>query len=230
MSEIIRPYDRQAILNNLLVYGLYPAMLSHPSDPSYLINLIDSVVFRDLMDLSLLENKAAALSLLKLLAFQIGCLVNYSELASNLGISVKTVKRYLELFEQSYIIFTLKPYSARKRDEISKMPKVYFYDVGLRNALINNFSQLAGRGDTGQLLENFIIAEILKANYYGNFGFLLNYWRTKSGSEVDLVLTRENSHLIALEIKNTAKRVNQSFTSRYPEAKLTVVSSQNYWI
>src|SRR3989338_8648107 len=191
-EEIFRSYDHKEILNNILVYGLYPAMQLHPSDSTYLTNLIDSVVFKDLVDLSLLENKSAALSLLKLLAYQVGSLVNYAELASKLGIGARTVKRYIELFEQSFIIFTIKPYSSRKRDEIAKMPKVFFYDLGLRNALINNFGPVETRGDTGQLFENFIVSEFLKYNYYGNFGYNFNYWRTKSGSEVDLVLSKSD--------------------------------------
>lgn len=229
LQEIIKPYDNKAMLNNLLVYGLYPAMLSHPSDSLYLTNLLDSVVFRDLVDLSLLENKSAALSLLKLLAYQIGSLVNYAELASKLNIGARTVKRYIDLFEQSYIIFTLKPYSNRKRDEIGKMPKVYFYDVGLRNALVNNFDPIMGRGDAGQLFENFVVAEVFKSNYYGSFGYNLNYWRTKGGSEVDLVLSKPNEKTIALEIKNSTQHINQSFTRRYPESRLSVVSKENYW-
>jgi len=230
LEKIFKPYDRLAILNNLLVFGLYPAMLSHPTDPTYLINLIDSVIFRDLVELSLVENKSVALSLLKLLAYQIGGLVNYAELADKLGVNAKTVKRYIELFEQSYIIFTIKPFSHRKRDEINKMPKIYFYDVGLRNALINNFEPVNSRGDSGQLFENFIVSEILKANYYGNFGFTLNYWRTKSGSEVDLILTKENQKIIALEVKNATRRTNLSFVNRYPKSSLTVLSKENYWV
>jgi len=229
-SEIFKPYDHIAVLNNILVYGLYPAMQSHPSDSTYLVNLIDSVVFKDLVELSLLENKSAALSLLKLLAYQIGSLVNYAELASKLGIGAKTVKRYIELFEQSFIIFTLKPYSSRKRDEIARMPKVYFHDVGLRNALINNFEPIENRGDAGQLFENFIISEFLKYNYYGNFGYNFNYWRTKSGSEVDLVLSKQNNKTIAIEIKTKLQRVNRAFISRYPESRMTVVSKDNYWV
>ena len=127
-GEIFRPYDHKAVFNNILIYGLYPAMQSHPSDYVYLINLIDSVVFKDLVDLSLLENKSAALSLLKLLAYQVGSLVNYAELASKLSIGAKTVKRYIELFEQSFIIFTIKPYSSRKRDEIENELGIDFVD------------------------------------------------------------------------------------------------------
>lgn len=230
LKEVIRPYDHREILNNLLVYGLYPAMQAHPRDSVYLTNLIDSVVFRDLVELSLLENKSAALALLKLLAYQIGSLVNYAELASKLGIGARTVKRYIDLFEQSFIVFTIKPYSTRKRDEIAKMPKVYFYDLGLRNALLNNFGPVNSRGDTGRMLENFIVSELVKYNYYGNFGYNFNYWRTKSGSEVDLVMSKLNQPMIAIEIKSQSQRVNQAFIARYPESKLVVISKDNYWV
>lgn len=230
MEKVIKYYDHESILDNILLYGLYPAMLSHQRDAAYLLNLIDSVVFKDLVELSLLENKAAALSLLKLLAYQIGSLVNYAELAAKLGIGAKTVRRYIELFEQSFIVFALKPYSSRKRDEITKMPKVFFYDLGLRNALINNFEPLSVRGDAGWLFENFVVLELLKYNYYGNFGYSFNYWRTKSGSEVDLVLSKPGSGLLAVEIKNQSRRTNQAFLARYPGSKLTVISRENYWV
>lgn len=230
IGEIFKPYDHEELLNNTLVYGLYPAMLSHPSDTAYLTNLIDSVVFKDLVELSLLENKSAALSLLKLLAYQIGFPVNYAELASKLGIGARTVKRYIELFEQSFIIFTLKPYSSRKRDEIARMPKVFFYDLGLRNALIGNFEHVGARGDAGQLFENFIVAELSKYNYYGNFGYRFNYWRTKAGSEIDLVLSKPGSNSIAVEIKSQQRRVNQAFLSRYPESRMAVISKDTYWV
>jgi hypothetical protein len=229
-KEIFRQYDHRGVLNNILIYGLYPAMQSHPSDSVYLTNLIDSVVFKDLVELSLLENKSAALSLLKLLAYQVGSLVNYAELASKLNIGARTVKRYIELFEQSFIIFTIKPYSSRKRDEIAKMPKVYFYDVGLRNALINNFEPIENRGDAGQLFENFVISEFLKYNHYGNFGYSFNYWRTKSGSEVDLVLSKSNHETIAVEVKSKSQRINQAFISRYPKSRMIVVSKDKYWV
>ena len=223
----VKIFDWEALLDNLLVFGLYPATLAHPSDPLYLNNLVDSVIFRDLVELSLLENRVAALSLLKLLAHQIGYLVNYSELATQLGIDVKTVQRYISIFEQSYLIFTLKPYSTRQRDEIAKMPKIYFYDNGLRNALISNFQPINDRGDSGALFENLIIAEIQKENYYGNFGYQLNFWRTKSGSEVDLVLSQNNHPTFACEIKIRAKRTNQAFTNRYPKTKSILVSKES---
>lgn len=230
-GEIFKLYDHKEILNNLLVYGSYPAMQTHPQDSNYLLNLIDSVVFKDLVDLSLLENKSAALSLLKLLAYQIGSLVNYAELSDKLGIGAVTVKRYIELFEQSFIIFTIKPFSTRKRDEISKMPKVYFYDLGLRNALINNFEHMSARGDAGLVFENFIISELIKYNYYGDFGYNFNFWRTKMGSEIDLVLSKPNDvNIVGIEIKSKNQRINQAFTSRYPNSKLIILTKDNYWV
>lgn len=229
-KEIIKSYDHAAILDTILLYGQYPAMLSHPNDVTYLKNLVDSVIFKDLTELSLLENKSAALALLKLLAYQIGSLVNYTELSSRLGITSVTVKRYIELFEQSFILFKIMPYSTHVRDEIGKMPKVYFHDLGLRNALIENFQPIDSRGDAGTLFENFIVSELYKYNTYGNFGYHLNYWRTKSGSEIDLVLSKTDGTLLAIEIKNKARRINQSFKTRYPASRLVVVSRDNYWI
>lgn len=228
-SSTIKPYDHQAILEKILLYGSYPHLINHPQDNLYLSNLVSSVVFKDLAELSLLENKSAALSLLKLLAHQIGSLINYADLASRLGIDQRTVKRYISLFEQSYIIITLTPYSQNPRDEIGKMPKVYFVDTGLRNALIQDYSPLTSRSDTGALFENFVILDLYKYNNYGNLGYQFYYWRTKSGSEIDLVL-KKNDSLYGLEIKYNPRRVNRAFISRYPQASLQVISQNNYWV
>lgn len=219
-------FNLPEIVDNLLLYGLYPALVNRSNDDLYLKNLVDSVVFKDLLDLSLIENRPAALNLLKLLAYQIGSLVNFTELANRVGTDVKTIKRYFSLFEQSFIIFTLSPFSTRKRDEIGKMPKIYFYDVGLRNALISDFKPVSLRPDAGALWENFVIAEILKANYYGKFGYRLNFWRTKQGSEVDLVLQKEDG-LFALEIKSSAGRVRHAFRNRYPQALPVIITKRN---
>lgn len=219
-------FDLPGVLENVLTFGLYPALVSSPNDRLYLQNLVESVVFKDLFDLSLIENRAAAIDLLRLLAYQIGSLVNVSEIASKLKIEARTVRRYLSLFEQSYIIFQLKPFSKRARAEIGKMPKIYFYDVGLRNALIDDFSPMSVRSDAGAVWENFVVSEIIKANYYGDFGYDLFFWRTKQGSEMDLVLQKGGS-LIGLEIKSGSGRANLAFKNRYPEAKVGVVTKQN---
>ena len=110
------------------------------------------------------------------------------------------------------------------------MSKIYFYDLGLRNALIDNFSSINQRGDFGQLFENFVIMELYKYNQYGIFGYHFNYWRTKSGSEIDLVLSKPGSKSIAIEIKSKSQRVNQSFITRYPDSQMKVISRNNYWV
>lgn len=229
LQPTIKPYDHLSILENLLIFGSYPYLLDHQRDELYLSNLLSSVVFKDLTELQLLENKSAAISLLRLLAHQIGSLVNYSELASRLNIDSRTVKRYMALFEQSYLIFTLPPYSQNPRDEIGKMPKVYFYDLGLRNTLVGNFAPLTSRADAGSLFENFVILDLYKYNNYGNFGYKFHYWRTKAGSEIDLVL-QKNSDLYGIEIKYSPRRTNQAFFLRYPQATRTTLSQDNYWV
>lgn len=227
-ADRIYPFDIKAITENVCLYGLYPAVMSHTDKESYLANLVDSVVFKDLLDLSLIENRPAALNLLRLLAFQVGNLVNFSELAGRLSLDVKTVRRYISLFEQSFIIFPLPPYSKSGRREIGKSPKIYFYDCGLRNALISDFRPFSTRPDAGQLFENLVVSEVYKANYYGRFGYRLNFWRTTDGAEVDLVLEKENS-LVGLEVKLTKNRTNGAFLNRYPTAKLFNANQSNFF-
>lgn len=227
-DERIYPFDAQSITHQAMRYGFYPATVTHPQKEIYLRNLVDSVVFRDLLELSLIENRSAARSLLRLLAYQIGNLVNVQELAVRLHIDAKTVRRYLTLFEQSFIIFTLPPYMKSGRKEIGKMAKVYFYDCGLRNALIESFQPMEIRADVGQLFENLVVSEAYKANSYGGFGYDLHFWRTTDGSEVDLVLTKGDT-LAGFEVKSTpGVRVNRAFLHRYPRAQLHTVTMRNW--
>lgn len=224
----VHPYDLPNILETVLLYGLYPGILSHPSNPTYLINLIDTILLKDLLDLHLIEERSRGLQLLRLLAYQIGNLVNLSEIANRLNINVKTVKRYIQLFTESFIIFPLYPYAKSGRDEIGKMPKIYFWDTGIRNALIQNFQPLALRPDAGSLFENFIISECQKINVYGDHGYAFHFWRTRQGSEIDLVLTR-NQELIGVEIKFNQGQVNRSFSTRYPSTQLKLVTSKSFF-
>jgi predicted AAA+ superfamily ATPase len=221
-------FDMEETLENILNFGLYPYLIDKAKDATYITNLADSVIFKDILELDLIDNKRSALNLLKLLAHQIGNLVNYSEIADRLSLDARTVKRYIEIFEQSFIIFRLYPFSQRKRSEIGKTPKVFFYDTGLRNALIEDFSPLLTRDDRGALFENFIISEILKINTYAKFGYKLNYWRTKQGAEVDLILSRKDE-LTAVEIKYVRGSVSKAFKNRYPQANLRLLTSMNFW-
>lgn len=228
LQEKVHAFDLKGVLENVLIYGLYPHLVDQPNSQDYLKNLVDSVIFKDLVELQAIENRSGALNLLRLLAYQIGSLVNISELSNRLNMSTTTIHRYLDIFEQSFIIFPLKPYSKVGRDEIGKMNKYYFYDLGLRNALIENFSTTQSRQDFGTIFENFIISECLKINAYGGFGFKMNFWRTKQGSEIDLVLTK-NEEVLGIEIKTGKDRANQAFLNRYPNARVQTLTPLNFY-
>jgi len=226
--EKAHTYDLRGILLDILTYGQYPYLIENPRDTDYLENLVSDSIFRDIVELHLVENRADAVRLLKLLAYQIGNLINYSELANKLSIDVRTVRRYIEIFEQSFIIFRLYPFTSNRRGEIGKAPKIYFYDVGVRNAIVEDFSDPLLRRDFGALFENFIISEVLKSNSYKRAGYNLSYWRTKAGTEVDLVL--HNAHeVIGCEVKTTKGRISRAFTNRFPKAKTRLITMDNFW-
>ena len=221
-------FDIKNIVNNILIFGQYPHLIKNANDEKYLLNFVDSLIFKDILELNLIEDKKLAKDLLKLLAFQIGNLINYSELASSLKADQRTIKRYIEIFEQSFVLFRLYPYSKNKRDEIIKASKIYFYDVGVRNALIEDFSDVDSRTDKGALFENFIISELIKQSSYLEKSYKFFYWRTKQGSEMDLVL--ENKvEVIGVEIKYKRKNVNKAFKSRYPNTKIRTVTAGNFY-
>lgn len=221
-------FDIKNILNNVLIYGQYPHLIKNSNDNKYLFNFVDSLIFKDILELNLIEDKKLAKDLLKLLAFQIGNLINYSELANSLRADQRTIKRYVEIFEQSFILFRLYPYSKNKRDEIVKSAKIFFYDAGIRNALIGDFSDLDSRTDKGALFENFIISELIKQDSYLDKNFKFYYWRTKQGSEIDVVMEKMGE-LIGVEIKYKRKAVNKAFKNRYPEAKIRLVTADNFY-
>lgn len=228
LQEKAHAFDLRGTLENVLIYGLYPHLINQPNSQEYLKNLVDSVIFKDLIELQAIENRSGALNLLRLLAYQIGSLVNISELSNRLNMNIATIRRYLDIFEQSFTIFPLKPYSKVGRDEIGKMNKYYFYDLGLRNALIENFNPSQLRQDFGAIFENFIISEFLKVNAYGGFDFKMNFWRTKQGSEVDLILTK-NEETLGIEIKTGSERANQAFLNRYPKARMQTITPLNFY-
>jgi len=221
-------FDIKNILNSVLVYGQYPHLIKNPNDEKYLLNFVDSLIFKDILELNLIEDKKLAKDLLKLLAFQIGNLINYSELANSLKADQRTIKRYIEIFEQSFILFRLYPYSKNKRDEITKSAKIFFYDTGIRNALIGDFSDLEARADKGALFENFIISELIKQNSYLEKNYKFFYWRTKQGSEIDVVMEK-TGELIGVEIKYRHKVMNKAFKNRYQEAMVKIVTADNFY-
>ncbi len=228
LPEKLYKFDIETVLESVLVYGQYPYLIEHPNDEKYLLNFVDSLIFKDLLELDLIENKKLAKDLLKLLAFQIGNLINYSELAVNLKADRRTIERYIEIFEQSFILFRLYPYSKNKRDEIKKSAKIFFYDVGVRNSLIGDFSGLNARVDKGALFENFIVSELIKQNSYLESGYKFYYWRNKQGSEIDVVMEK-GDELIGVELKYRRGGLNRAFKNRYPKAKVKLVTTGNFY-
>jgi len=220
-------YNQRELVSAVLLNGLYPATLNLAGKKDYLRDLARSAIFQDIIALNLIENRAKALDLLKLLAYQIGNLINVQELASKLSIDRRTVERYLEIFEQSFIVFRLYPYSQNSRYEIGKTPKIYFWDLGLRNALINRFDSIDLRPDAGAMFENFIIAEVKKEIKYLDLDYEIKYWRLKSGSEIDLVL-HDHRQLIGCEIKLSTGRISPAFLSRYPQARTHLLTADNF--
>lgn len=207
-------------------YGMYPELLNREEREDYLLEYANSVLLKDIYFLGLVRDVSKLEGLLRLLAYQVGQLVNISDLSDRLGISRLTVENYIDILKKSYVIFSLKPFTKKRRDEIGKTEKIYFYDLGLRNALVNDFSPVEYRNDYGNLFENFVISELLKLNRYHKWRYKPYYWRTKWGSEVDLVLQRDGG-LIGIEIKTRKGKVSSGFTNTYPEAKTSVVTMEN---
>lgn len=227
-SPTVKTYSYQDLLEQVLIFGLYPELLRLQEKKLYLKNLVNRAIFKDIVELNLIENQGKALNLLKLLAYQIGNLVSYAELANKLEISIPTVQRYIQIFEDSFILYRIYPFSQKGRDEIIKAPKIYFWDLGVRNALIENFADMQSRQDAGALFENFVFSELKKEISYLNLDYKLNYWRLRSGSEVDLIISRQDE-LVACEIKLHRGQVATAFSNHYPKAKTHLLTMENFW-
>jgi hypothetical protein len=204
LEEIIRggSIDRRR-LGSLLVYGCYPHVTTARAARdkiNILRELKTSYLYRDVFDFQGMKNADVFMNLVKAIAYQIGNEVSYTELANLLKVNRATVERYVHVLEQSFIIFRLPVFTRNKRRELSKLRKIYFYDVGIRNAVINNFNPLDKRDDFGALWENFAVAERMKYREYHGIEANQYFWRTYDGSEIDLVEEREG-RLCGFEFK-----------------------------
>lgn len=220
-------------LESLLIYGSYPKVYSaHDLDikTSLIKSITDNYLYKDILKFQNLKNSEIVQKLLEALALQIGQEVSYGELASLVGVSKETVMSYIELLEKIFVIFRLRPFSRNLRKELVKLRKIYFYDLGIRNALIRNFNPISIRNDKGVLWENFVISERKKKeNYIGN---LTNYyfWRTYDGAEIDLI-EDSGGQLKATEIKwqKMPKNAPKAWRDNYPGSSWNVISKDNYF-
>lgn len=215
-----------------LIYGSYPkvlTMISFDDKAKNLRSLVDSYLLKDILDLEDVKGSKILLDLLRLLAFQVGNEVSLSELAQNLPIDPKTVARYLDLLEKSFVLINIRGYSKNLRKEISNKSKYYFYDNGIRNAVINNFNPPNMRDDIGKLWENFLVVERLKKQRYQSILANNYFWRTWDQKEVDFVEER-GGKLFGYEFKYSSRKdtVPKDFIAAYPGSELTVIHSENY--
>ena len=210
-------YELAKDIEKFLLYGVYPEVFLAPTlqeKKELLYELVNSYIFRDILQLERLKYPFVLEELLKLLAYQIGNHVSYRELANELRIDVKTVEKYLWLLEKSFIIVPLRSFSRNKRNELKKSKKYYFVDLGIRNALINDFSSLDLRPDKGALWENFIFIERLKKHSIERSFVNMYFWRTKYGGEINLVEEKDGG-LYAYEFKFKDKK--KGIPSRFLE-------------
>lgn len=217
-------------LNQYLRFGLYPkaVILENDKDKeNYLYEVINNYLYRDILDFSGIRKPKKVVDLLTLLALQVGSEVSITELAQNLNLTKIAVESYLDILEKMFVLFNLRGFSRNLRSEITKTSKYYFFDLGIRNALIRNFNPLNLRSDTGALFENFAVME--RKKFLENAGIHANmyFWRTYAQSEIDLIEEREGK-LFAWEFKMKAgKTAFESFTKIYPETLSTQVNSRD---
>lgn len=215
-----------------LVYGSYPEVVmmdSFERRAEYLRDMVGAYLLKDILSIDGLRNSGKMRDLLRLVAFQMGCVVSYDELGKQLGMSKATVEKYLDLLEKVFVIYRLGAYSRNLRKEVTKAGKWYFYDNGIRNAIIGAFSPLSARQDVGVLWENYVIGERRKADFNELLHKDFYFWRTYDRQEIDLVEER-SSALTALEFKwgDKSPRAPKAFREAYPEAEFYVVSPKNY--
>jgi hypothetical protein len=219
-------------LEEHLIYGSYPEVVTTASlsDKRQILDeLVGSYLLKDVLELERVKSSKVLLDLLRLIAFQIGSQVSHAELGTQLGLDSKTVARYLDLLEKGYVLFNVRGFSRNLRKEITKKSKYYFYDTGVRNAVIASFNDVETRNDTGQLWENFLFVERLK--YLAYNGSLANhyFWRTWDGQEIDMVEEREGRHDgYEFKWRDRSATPPRDWTAAYTHAKYSIVSRENW--
>jgi uncharacterized protein len=218
-------------LEEFLIYGMYPEVVTNSSKQKILLELSGSYLYKDILELVSIKKPDLLMKLLNALALQVGSEVSYNELAKILGVDRLTVVNYIDLLEKAFVLFKLHPYSTNLRNEITSKPKIYFYDNGIRNAIIGQFNPLSNRQDVGALFENFFISEKMKRLRYDRFYGKTNYWRNTQQAEIDFIEIIENE-ISAYEIKyNPNKKVHftKSFTEKYNPKNTFIVNRDNFW-
>ncbi len=232
LGDMYSSFELQNSLDQYLVYGMYPELLcidSIQDKKKYLQELSSAYLYKDVLEMSSIKHAHKLHDLLRLLAFQIGSEVSIQELATSLQMGKETVASYIDLLEKSFVLFRLSGYHRNLRKEVTKMDKIYFYDLGIRNTIIENHNPLNLRNDQGQLWENFVIAERMKyLDYTGQFANSY-FWRTYTGAELDYVEERDG-RLQGVEIKVSKGKIKppKTWVETYDNADYTLVNKDNF--
>lgn len=219
-------------LEQRLIYGSYPDIVVNSGEAKELLmNLSQSYLYKDLLTLEDIRRPVLLEKLLVALALQVGSEVSYNELAQTIGSDSKTVEKYIDLLEKCYIVFRLSAFNRNLRTELKRGKKVYFYDNGVRNAVLQNFAPLALRNDSGALWENFFISERIKHNHYSRSYIKSYFWRTTQQQEIDYIEERDGQFSV-FELKWNPRKANAvipvSFRATYSVAHESVVTPDNY--
>lgn len=230
LLQIYSPLEMNRLLEEQLVFGMYPGVIfSGPDREKRVRELATSYSYKDVLAYQDIRNPELLEKLLQALALQVGSEVSYTELAQVVGANKITVETYVRILEQAYIIFRVGPFSRNIRNELKRKRKIYFYDLGLRNALINNLNRIALRQDVGALWENFMVVERRKRN--NNLGLSANtyFWRTTSGKEIDY-LEDSGGVLSGYEFKWHKRNFStpKQFVAAYPGSTVALVNRENY--
>ncbi|MBI5676286.1 MAG: ATP-binding protein [Nitrospirae bacterium] len=232
ISGVEERHETEANLETRLIYGSYPEIVTTGDNKKrelYLRETVSSYLYKDILELDGIRQSGKIVRLLQLLAFQIGKEVSYNELGTQLGMSKNTVERYLDLLEKAFVIFKLTGFSRNRRKEISKSPRYYFYDNGIRNAVISNLNPVEIRDDIGVLWENYIIMERLKRQEYLQIAANNYFWRTYDRKEIDLVEEREgNLYGYEIKWKKDGMKPPKGWLDTYNNATYEIITRNNY--
>ncbi|MBQ2838724.1 MAG: ATP-binding protein [Muribaculaceae bacterium] len=230
------PFEMSQNLEQRMLYGMYPEVVTMSSNDmriEYLREIVDSYLLKDILAVDGIKNASKMQNLLRLIALQVGSEVSYDELGTQLGMSKNTVERYLDLLSKVFVVYRVGAFARNIRKEVCKAGKWYFYDNGVRNAILNNFSPLAVRNDVGHLWENYFLSERRKY-IHNNLKYIEQYfWRTYDKQELDLV-EECDGNLLAMEIKWGKKtpKLPNVFANAYQGAEFQVINKDNYldWV
>ena len=223
--------EEKRMLEQRMIYGMYPEIINNPTDAKKLLKeLSDSYLFKDILSYKDIRQPDALRKLLTALSLQVGSEVSYNEIGNLIGLDKETVERYIDLLEKSFVVFRLTSLNRNGRNELKKSRKIYFYDNGVRNAVINNFNPLSLRADVGDLWENFMISERRKTLHYNQIFTNTYFWRTHTQQEIDYIEEREGK-LFTYEFKWSEKKkakLPRLFAELYPENEFELINSKNY--